>query len=160
MCHHHSLSTVHDLLHYPPHSYAPQLEEERETNILSSVSISKTGEWKRSRAHVRDSLRFRSNLRPWGERYYEEEHSFLTKGATTCSAFAHVRPLSIETTPTVLRRGGMDSSGVRFIASSTLFSPTRHRENSTMHATKIVTGEKMPRGPMMGEILRFNPFFF
>lgn len=94
--------------HYPPSTISIiLLRISSKKQILSSVSISKTGEWKRSRTHVRDSPRFRPNLRPWGERYYEEEHSFLTKGATTCSAFAHVRPLSIETTPTVLRKGGI-----------------------------------------------------
>lgn len=121
------------------------------------LRFARTSEWKVARTCNSNFPLPRFQLRPWGERYYKEEHSFLTKG-TTCSAFAHVRPLLIETTPTVLRRGG-DSSGVRFIASSsTLFSPTRHRENSTMHATKIVTGENA--NVNVGGNPSFQPFFF
>lgn len=160
--------------HYPPRPRSPlilrQLLRTSTKQILSSVSISpsRVNENARSLARARartcairpDSV---PCLRPWAERYYGQEHSFLTNNVLSLRTRAAIIDWDHPNSPRQERGGRGIRPGCVLSPRQPSFLRLRYRENSTMHATKIVTGEKMPP-PMTEEILRSNPplplFFF
>lgn len=157
-------------VHYPPSAIStyPTLTHEHEANIILRFDFTKPGEWKRSLARARartcairpDSV---PCLRPWAERYYGQEHSFLTNNVLSLRTRAAIIDWDHPNSPRQERGGRGIRPGCVLSPRQPSFLRLRHRENSTMHATKIVTGEKMPP-PMTEEILRSNPplplFFF
>lgn len=174
------LSIVSRLLLYPSitvhHIHRPrsplilrQLLRTSTKQILSSVSISpsRVNENARSLARARartcairpDSV---PCLRPWAERYYGQEHSFLTNNVLSLRTRAAIIDWDHPNSPWQERGGRGIRPGCVLSPRQPSFLRLRHRENSTMHATKIVTGEKMPP-PMTEEILQPpppSPLFF
>lgn len=161
-------------VHYPPRPRSPlilrHLLRTSTKQILSSVSISpsRVNENARSLARARartcairpDSV---PCLRPWAERYYGQEHSFLTNNVLSLRTRAAIIDWDHPNSPRQEREWGRGiRPGCVLSPRQPSFLRLRHRENSTMHATKIVTGEKMPP-PMTEEILQTPPsplFFF